>query len=268
LKKEDRMSVKNRVTPTLVAVLAGMSFIIGCGSDYGFPGFKIKTTFTTAPSPTPRSVVSPDPFVVVSGQWMGDLGLGGPPTGSQFVIDPTFTDSQGRLDVPNGRIIAVWTFQRDGGHCGPLQFSFVVKDNQTNELPCDLRGIRFTASPDSIDANSPPATITLTGSSLTTQYGMPSVEYYDEYGTFIGQVGASSVADDGSWLQAATPGFYGVYSGAYTVVITNTDWDGSRNVVGTAIVSVYGNDPPPPDPLPDPCSPLGGGSQMVCYSAY
>src|SRR2546423_11836513 len=170
---------------TLVAALG--IFLSGCWWDFGFSGFKIKTVFITAPSPTQRSVESPDPYVTVSGQWLGDLGLGGPPTGSQFTIYPTLTGGDGKLHISNGRIIALWTFHRDGGHCGPLDFPFQVRDNMTCVLPCDLRGSRFTASPDSVDVNSPPGSITLGGSGLSTQYGMPIAEYYDEYGTFIGQ---------------------------------------------------------------------------------
>ena len=93
---------------------------------------------------------------------------------------------------------------------------------------------------------------------------MPVVEFYDEYGTFIGQQVAASVAGDGSWLQSPAPNLAGVYSGVYTVVITNIDWDGGRNVVGTATVWVYGNDMPlpPPDPLPDP-NPCGLSECLV-----
>jgi len=168
------------------------------------------------------------------------------------------------LHISNGRIIALWTFHRDGGHCGPLDFAFQVRDNMTCVLPCDLRGTRFTASPDSVDVNSPPGSITLGGSGLSTQYGMPVAEYYDEYGTFIGQQTASYVAGDGSWLQSPTPNLSGVYSGVYTVVITNTDWDGSRIVVGTATLWLYGNDMPPPPPDPDPDPDPGGCYDREC----
>jgi hypothetical protein len=256
----------------ILLVIALGYFLIGCGfPSFGFSGFKIKTTFITAPSPTQRSVESPDPFVTVSGEWIGDLGLGGPPTGSQFFISPTLTDSQGMLHVSNGRIIALWTFHRNGGHCGFLTSSLVVRDNQTNVLQCDLRGTRFTAAPDSIDLNAPPPSITLIGSGLSMQYGMPVVEYYDEYGTFIGQATASSCAGDGSWLQSATPSLSGAYSGAYTVVITNAAGDGSRVVVGTAFLALFGNDypPPPPDPLPDPCYPTNGDlPALECGPVY
>jgi len=247
----------------LLPILVLGYFASGCWFDFGFSGFKIKTTVITAPSPTQRSVEVPDPFVLVSGQWLGDIYSSA--TGSQFALNPTYTDGEGKLHVSNGRIMALWTFHREGGHCGSLDFVRQVLDNQTHILQCDLRGARFTASPDSFDLNYPPASMTLIGADLNTQYGMPTVEYYDEYGTFIGQTTAAAVAGDGSWLQCAMPNLAGVYTGVYTMVITNASADGSRNVVGTAVVWAYGNDlpPPPPDPDPDPCNPSYGNLPAI-----
>jgi hypothetical protein len=114
-------------------------------------------------------------------------------------------------------------------------------------------------SPDVIDINAPPATAALLGQGLSTTYGMPTIEFYDEYGSYYQQTTASSVSADGTWLETSVPSLSGLYSGVYTMVIVNASPDGSRDVVGTASVWVYGNTySPPPDPDPDPCNPQNG----------
>jgi len=82
---------------------------------------------------------------------------------------------------------------------------------------------------------------------------MPTIEFYDEYGTYLEGRTASAVSGDGTWLQTTVPNLSGVYSGIYTLVICNATPDGSRNIAGTSSVWVWGNDPPPPDPDQDPC---------------
>ncbi|HEY3134750.1 MAG TPA: hypothetical protein VGL29_01750, partial [Blastocatellia bacterium] len=138
---------------------------------------------------------------------------------------------------------------------------------QTVQLVCNQTGTAFTMSPATIDINAPPATADLSGGGLDTTYGMPTVEFYDEYGSYIDGRTALAVSADGTWLQASVPDLSGAYSGSYTIVIVNATADGTRNIVGTANVWVYGNYPPPPDPQPDPCT-EGGSRPMECYATY
>src|SRR6185503_4675902 len=57
-------------------------------------------------------------------------------------------------------------------------------------------GFSRTASPSGVDLNSPPTSTTVSGQAIDATYGMPSVEYYDSSGFFIGSVSATSAASD------------------------------------------------------------------------
>ncbi|HKA19104.1 MAG TPA: hypothetical protein VKN18_12510 [Blastocatellia bacterium] len=219
-------------------------------------GFTIKTVVITPPSPTQRQMINNDPNVQVIGNWQGDNGFGSI-CGSQQTLNIT-TGSDGTKRISDGRVPAVWIFTRSGGHtgCGTI-FNILraISCAQTTTLECTLTGSNFGISPASIDVNAPPATALLSGQGLNTTYGTPTVEFYDEYGSYLDGRVANTVSSDGTWLEATMPGLSGAYSGTYTIVILNATSDGSREVVGIATVWIYGNDAPvpPPDPVPDPC---------------
>jgi hypothetical protein len=244
---------------TLVAALG--FFASGCWViDFLFPsGFTIKTTYSTPSSPTQRGVTSPDPNVHV----IGSIASPQASCGNQGSLNLT-TDSEGKAKSRDWGADAYWNFQRIGGHagCGLLPSFGYLPCGGSVTLNCSS-ALAFGMAPESIDVNAPPATATFTGAGLSTTYGMPTIEFYDEYGNFFNQTTASSVSADGTWLQAAVPSLAGLYSGTYTIVIVNATADGSRNAIGTASVWVYGNDliEPPPDPDPDP-GPCAGG---VCH---
>lgn len=135
-----------------------------------------------------------------------------------------------------------------------------VNSNQLSR--CVVSPIFLAADPASVDLQSPPATVTISGGGFSTDYGMPLVEYYDQYsGELVASSTASSVASDGSSIQVATPSLYGVYTGSYNIVVSNVAADGSPSMVGIATFSACCVDPPPPPPPPDPgdC-----GQERVC----
>lgn len=239
----------------MLVVILGY-FTAGCGFFdflFGPTGFTVRTTFITAPTPTQRSVESPDPNVSVIGNWQGDNGFQSP-SGNTFSFAGT-TDGDGKLKISDGRTPAVWIFSRNGGRCGIVSnISHAISAGQTVTLPCNLAGLTFSMSPDYISVYAPPPSVTLSGAGLNATYGMPIVEYYDEYGTFLEQTIASSIAVDGTWMQANMVDISGAPSGAYTLVIRNATPDGSRDVVGTAYIYIFGNDPLPPEPI-EPCQP-------------
>ena len=117
----------------------------------------------------------------------------------------------------------------------------------------------FNAAPNLIDLQAPPATLEMTGENLTTTYGMPYIEYRDNYtGNLIGATSATYVSGKGSVLQAAAPNLSSVYDGVYTVLISNVRADGSLEPVGTSTIECTGRPypyDPPPDPGPCGCPP-------------
>lgn len=102
----------------------------------------------------------------------------------------------------------------------------------------------FSVTPSSIDLQAPPATMSVIGTGINTTYGMPVVEFYDNYSNFIGSTTATAVDPGGTWLQANTPDLSQVYSGGYQVEIHNVKADASMDFIGVSDVITYGRDEP------------------------
>ncbi len=102
----------------------------------------------------------------------------------------------------------------------------------------------LTADPSGTDLNSPASSLTISGQGMDGSYGMPRLDYFDADGFLIGTVYASSVAGGGSSLQAPVPDLSLVYSGTYTIEVTNMSSEGYyTDVVGTATLNGWGRDP-------------------------
>jgi hypothetical protein len=146
-----------------------------------------------------------------------------------------------------------------------------VSAHQTKVPQCLTGGIifPFAMAPGSINLQAPPSTFAMTGSSLNTTYGMPRIDYIDQFsGELIATTTATSVAGDGNSLQAYTPDLSNVYSGTYSMLVSNINSDGSLNYLGSSTVDTYGrdgwyDDPPPPGGGGCGCPP-GEGICMVC----
>ncbi len=168
-----------------------------------------------------------------------------PPTTRRDIIRNT--DGNGHLNYPKDA----------NGACGNVTFTI-----------SGTGLFSFSVNPYSIDSQAAPATMTVNGSELSTAYGMPLVQFYDNNSTFMGQTTATAVAGDGTWLEAPTTDLSGVYSGYYQVEISNIGADGNPSLIGVANVNVYGNDPPPP-PDPTPCPPCQPNMEcMPCDGVY
>ncbi|HYH86697.1 MAG TPA: hypothetical protein VEX60_14695 [Pyrinomonadaceae bacterium] len=178
----------------------------------------------------------------------------------------------GQCQVNDGRVPARWFIVAGPFGVCPSQLTNPNMDVQAGDnkvARCLTSGILFpfSASPSSVNLQAPPATLDMTGSNLTTTYGMPRVEYVDLYtGNLIGTATATSVSGDGTWLQAATPDLSSVYSGTYTILVSNATSGGGFEYVGTATMDAYGRDgiyeDPPSDP--PPCGCTGDGPCMPC----
>jgi hypothetical protein len=179
----------------------------------------------------------------------------------------------GPCPVTDGRVPARWTIIAGPfGECfGQLTNpNMDVNAGDTKIAKCVVPGILFPFSmnPGSVDLQATPATFDMTGSNLDTTYGAPHLDYIDSYtGDVIGSVDATAVSADGSWLQAPMPDLSQVYSGTYTIFVSNRQSDGSLSYVGSSTVDTYGRDGVYGDPPPDQCQPTydsgGGGSAMM-----
>ena len=187
----------------------------------------------------------------VSGNWISDTGT---PQGNTLSF-AGFTNSGASMDVPDGRVPANWRILATNGACLTVLEPSVrnVTAGSTQLARCVVSTLFLTAAPSSINLASPPTTVGIGGGGFTTTYGMPVIEYYDQYsGVLVANATATSVAGDGSSLQVVTPDLTGVYTGGYNIVVSNKAADGSNAIVGIAAFSACCIDPPPPDPPPDP----------------
>lgn len=200
----------------------------------------------------------------VQGFWQFD-------NGSAVGNVKNFSSCCGTRHVDDGRVPARWIINAGPPGCGQLTNpNMDVNAGQTKVAACLTPGFvfAFAASPGWIDLQAPPSTMSMTGSGVTTAYGMPRLEYMNPYtGNLIAAATATSVSGDGTWLQANTPDLSEIYSGDYTVFVSNVQADGSLVYIGAATITAYGRDyqlfdPPPP---PGECGcPPGGGDCLVC----
>lgn len=106
----------------------------------------------------------------------------------------------------------------------------------------------LTAEPGSIDLQSPPKGIVISGQGIDSTYGPPMVEYFDSHGYLISSVAATEVGKGGSWGYVDVPDLSSVYSGTYQIRVTNMTASGYYlNIVGTATVTAWGRDMPDSD---------------------
>lgn len=103
--------------------------------------------------------------------------------------------------------------------------------------------IAFTLAPSTLDLAASPSSMTFNGSGISTDYGMPMIEFEDLNGNLMSSVNAVSVSADGTSLMTETPNFASVWSGQYRAVIYNRYYDGGWMEVGDADITITGRDP-------------------------
>ena len=245
----------NRILFVLLIFMAAMA---SCIPSPPKPGFRISTTTTRFNAFFfPQTVAYPNAGVNGRLVEASPYLVGGPVTGTI----PGFVGSTGPqayLDVRGGVAPALWTMGFSlGSFCGGQTMFVQIFPGEDFGLDCFLIPIGgfFTVTPSTIDVSSPPAFVTINGSGISSAGGMPTVEYYNSYGTLVAQEAASDVAADGTWLSASTPNLSSVSSGRYVVTIRNPD----GAVAGNAYVDIFSFVEPPPNPEPSPCGP-----EMIC----
>ena len=135
------------------------------------------------------------------------------------------------------------TFTLRSDAYGTISVTTTASCSDVQALPLTSSNLSLSASPSSIYLLSPPSTVTITGQSFDTTYGMPRVEYFDGNGYLVGSVYANSVWGGGASLTANVPDLSLVYSGSYQIQVSNKTSQGYyTHTVGTAEVSAYGRD--------------------------
>lgn len=266
----------------LFVALISSALAAGCGGgNSGDPnaGFSVQTFHTIRSIDQFGNVVQQfdvPQSATLSGQHLSDRSGA---SGSVFSFGPARTGTQSgaplnKYTATGARAPARWRIVSNLPSlffCAPLQSDFDVNRGGSVNYRCrsDRFVVTFFVSPDYVDAQNPPGTMTISGSGISTAYGMPVVTAYDEIGNYAGQEVATAVAGDGSWLTINTPSGLTVYNTTYTLSVENVMPDGTQEPAGLAFVHVYNvsqYEPPPPDPC-------GGGLrgeqiEMPCYNTY
>lgn len=237
----------------LVFALATFSCSGGGGGGGSDPnaGFKL-ATYAFSP-------VDPTVQIPTAGNVQGlFLSASGQTTGTVTSFNHDF-GGVGLLVIQGAKVPGIWRFRLapdavPGSLClAPSIADYQMSLNSTQGLRCPGRFIGFEATPSSIDALNPPATITFTGKGLDDLYGNPTLAFYDEFGNVVAATQASqSLWSSGelTGIEVAVPDISQVYNGVYTIVVHNIQPDLSWEVVGAASVTIYGNPAPPPPPPP------------------
>ncbi|MEK6321561.1 MAG: hypothetical protein AABN33_07755 [Acidobacteriota bacterium] len=229
--------------------------------------FLITVAFSCGPTPPPPPPSNGFTVLTTEQQVVNGIAMG-PRTvsrefASEFLIEnppgnPTIgtlghcsgtTNSAGLFPCPDRMVPAIWSLTEFTGFCAGQTILYNVFAGGFLNANCSIEINTFGISPDSVDANAPPATIEITGYGMSSSYGMPVIQIVDSYGNAVTSTTATSCT--GSWLQAPTPYLGYVYSGSYVAMVYNVGYGGDLQLVGGAWLYIYGNSPPPPDP--DPC---------------
>lgn len=162
----------------------------------------------------------------------------------------------GFTNIPNARVPGVWRLTTSPGFSGAslcLGIETVDRSESLGSqetLRCTPRFFSFTASPDVINASSPPATIDVTGNGSANLYGTPMIAFYDEFGNVVASGPANQLLYNNgsvSGVRVNTSDLSQAYDGTYTGLVHNVHADGTWEVIGAAAITIYGNPPPPDD---------------------
>jgi hypothetical protein len=245
---------KNKILFLLTIFMVGFS---ACVPGPPNPGFRVKTTRTTivSGSPLPQTVSAPG------------IGVTGSVQSVQCCVQISgtvgafngVTNGDAYYDVNGGKTPATWRFSEHNGPCGGQSVdAFILNAGSTQPLDCrDIPITFFNFLPSMIQRDYPPSSITIDGTGISAQGGMPTVEYYDLNGTLVAQNTASEVAAGGNSLTAPGPNLSLFGSGAYIALVRNAD----GNSPGNGVVVIFDYYEPPSEPPPDPGS---CGEYQVC----
>jgi hypothetical protein len=156
----------------------------------------------------------------------------------------------GQADVPNAVAPAFWRLFASGGwgQCNGASTSGGLNRGVENYVFCFIgQGFGFHSQifPTSLSTTGAAVEFMVTGVGLNTSYGMPTLQFFNEYGTLAAQTQATEMAPDNTYLKAWSGCLSGLPSGHYTVNVVNATADGVGQVVGSSSVRLYGANEPP-----------------------
>ncbi|MFY9619864.1 MAG: hypothetical protein WAM70_06955 [Pyrinomonadaceae bacterium] len=247
---------KNKI---LFLLTMGLAVISGaCTPNPPPTGFRVSTTRTTFVNGSPLPTTIDAPNIGVNGNFEHHIDNATPSSGSVAGFTGV-TNNSAYYDVNSAKLPGVWRLGETSGPCaGQHIFATIRVRGHTAPLDCrDIPITFFNFLPSMIQRDYPPASITIDGTGITAQGGMPTVEYYDLNGTLVAQSTASEVASGGNSLTAPAPNLSLFGSGAYIALVRNADGNSPGN--GVVVIFDYFESPSEPPPDPGSC-----GEYQVC----
>jgi hypothetical protein len=159
------------------------------------------------------------------------------PVGNITYFNAT-TDSNGYWQAVNAIVPANWLFNETNGPCGGQQAVATVGNGQTQDLDCISLVLSYVVSPSSLEVWNPPTSLSITGTGMTTQYGMPHVQIFNNVGTQVADIVATSVTDNGEVLTAPGPSLTGLSTGTYGLEVLNVQSNGTLAPAGAAPIPI------------------------------
>jgi hypothetical protein len=210
------------------------------GYDYFIPGARTE------------GHLAPQPF---TGQVIIPAGATGTKTG----FDVT-TNSKSKAVVDGGvapafwnlQAISGWSFTASGGlffgvphpvTCDGMKTAAPLDRAQYNTFTCqEGRGLGGGLSGStSINVSGPAVEFEMAADRVTADYGMPTFQFYDTYGTYVAQTTATSIdTENGFWAKGWTYCLAGLPAGTYSIDLINATSDGAGERVNTSMVYLYG----------------------------
>jgi hypothetical protein len=256
--------MKRKKTALVAAIVMYVAVIASCSSEPDLvapnPGFGIVTIgvdsnglthFLGGARTTGFLFRLPSP--PFSGQPIIPAGA----TGHQSTFD-VISNSKSKAIVPDGIAPAFWTIKAESGWdfldvspfggvprpatCNGKTGSMTPKPGEFAELECrpDI-GPFGPISPSTIDVSGSAVEFQVGGGGVTATYGMPKIQFYDMYGTYVAQTTATAIDGDyGLWAKGWTNCLAGLPAGTYTAELMNNTANGVGESVGTGHVYLYG----------------------------
>jgi hypothetical protein len=140
--------------------------------------------------------------------------------------------------------------RRVNGPCfRALPFYYHMKRADHNFFRCTIgKGFLFTFNPLPLNADAPPATFEISGTSqINGIYGLPTIQFRNYLGTLVARVRATGV--DRGRVIGSTTALRSLPSGSYSAQVWTVTANGSTKLAGVVPMRVYR-----PQPPPDPCS--------------
>ncbi len=241
--------MKKSTSLLLIIALIFVTIAGDCGPDIPNPGFGVVAVDRTGfISSFERAL----PDAVTDWHWSFD---GESATGDRYNFF-TRGGGAGQSLVDRGRAPAGYNIRAvsDWGPCTGLNGVQVINRGVYNYIPCrrimtvGFSGTSFVFSPSPVDVSAAGAIdfYVTNGGGISTQFGMPYIEFTDEYGNLSTRTQATECDYSGTWAKASTACFAGLYPGRYGVEIVNQTSDGIGEVIGVADVTLVDTSTPPP----------------------